>query len=511
MINAFKLAVIVLVVAANEHRTRALQRDEVLSRERSADSVQSLLKWLRSNHLVDHSRVTIVPEGALHVTQQVAEGGVLVAIPDNALLTTTAARNHIEAHLMGCSQVCAQNWAGFFETKGTHRASSFGVQLELTLALVFQRYADSSSAEYAMPVMHRLAAKNFFRAYGDILPDPPNPLPFHYAPTQLALLEGSMLHAASTQKLEELRYVYKLVCARAESTSQSEAEWARGDAVKPCLPGFGQVVTFSLFLWAYGAVTSRAFLKVDNTAARRKETVMIPLIDMANHASPPHDNAFYRYNPTIGAFELLAKKPMQQGDAVLVNYGITDNSQAMMNYGFATDAPGVTSIDIDFKVQLAAAAPSDGGSEVLLRMPVKLSAGGAANFMQAIRLSHMAAHVGKSASRCFDFMPAACSSSAADIVRLALKLIVRTGEGHQELVDGEGLRSLRSLRSALSTMRQHFHNGFHVVCPSSCAKTGGRVWGGGIGSEGQHSNYYSVDSNFCRSARHALIYAFHTL
>jgi hypothetical protein len=202
-----------------------------------------------------------------------------------------------------------------------------------SLALLVQRYAQrtqEASLHQLNPdwtTGRRMRAYLWFKPYIDILPDPPNPLPYFYNESQLDALHGSSIADDARTKRQFLRGRYDPIC----------------EIASECMPGFCDVISFDDWLWAYSAVQSRSFLaplpklkKVGSKQSRRTESstpssedrcgggnrdtdsANVPLIDMANHGISIKgvkrgSNSAYRFDHETKSFKLFALEPVAAG------------------------------------------------------------------------------------------------------------------------------------------------------------------------------------------------------
>lgn len=113
--------------------------------------------------------------------------------------------------------------------------------------------------------------------------------------------------------------------------------------------------------WAVAAVTSRAYGARDADSA--PVSMLIPLVDMANHAHPP--NTAKGLDEDGEAFIVLAAKPIAKGDEVFLSYGALPNMVLLPQFGFVVRKSGCDVALVHCpEVAGAAAAAADGGEDL---------------------------------------------------------------------------------------------------------------------------------------------------
>ncbi|TYZ60388.1 hypothetical protein PybrP1_004628 [[Pythium] brassicae (nom. inval.)] len=90
--------------------------------------------------------------------------------------------------------------------------------------------------------------------------------------------------------------------------------------------------TLTDFQWAYAVVSSRAF-----TISGASEPALLPVIDMANHASENPAATIVRADD--GSFQLVTLRAVAKGEAVTISYGDLSNAELLCRYGFVLPEP----------------------------------------------------------------------------------------------------------------------------------------------------------------------------
>jgi hypothetical protein len=160
-------------------------------------------------------------------------------------------------------------------------------------------------------LVERRDPHSIFQPYFDALPRSFPRFPINAAPTDLALLDGSLARAMLDHERATL-----------------EADHARLVAGVTWFRSIG----FDEFMWARMCVVSRNFrLKIDGREAR----VLVPFVDMLNHEYGP--NTRWEYDPDGQVFCLTAQRDYQPGEEVCCDYGRNPNMYLLLHYGFCID------------------------------------------------------------------------------------------------------------------------------------------------------------------------------
>ncbi|KAJ4845844.1 hypothetical protein Tsubulata_030820 [Turnera subulata] len=131
-------------------------------------------------------------------------------------------------------------------------------------------------------------------------------------------------------------------------------------------PFGGQEVDASCLGWAMSAVSSRAFRLYGKKLPNGSHTdipMMLPLIDMCNHSFNPNaqivqENGAGTENILV---KVVAETPIQQNDALLLNYGCLSNDLFLLDYGFVIASNPYDCIELKYDGALLDAASMAAG------------------------------------------------------------------------------------------------------------------------------------------------------
>jgi len=185
---------------------------------------------------------------------------------------------------------------------------------------------------------HGLGVHNPFADYMKFLPKE-IPLPIFYTPAERQLLIGTSLCAALEQKsaslereFDNLREATQVIpwCQRVwwddQPTSLEIDDWKLADAI----------------------YRSRAL-----ELPRGAGLGMVPVLDMANHASDDHFNARFEVDETQGQVLLVARdtKSIYQGEEITIMYGVGGACEMIFSYGFLDEhATSAREIFLDLQI-----------------------------------------------------------------------------------------------------------------------------------------------------------------
>ncbi len=146
---------------------------------------------------------------------------------------------------------------------------------------------------------------------------------------------------------EELQATQKQALA---TDAVSQRYWWRNfcETTLSSLPGtdadpfHGQMIDEQRLGWALAVATSRSF-GIKQIGGH----TMVPLVDMADHSF--ESNAEVRANDD-SSISMIANKPVQAGQAVLLKYGSHDNHNLLLSYGFLLPGNPYEKFSMDFDV-----------------------------------------------------------------------------------------------------------------------------------------------------------------
>ncbi|EEF36417.1 conserved hypothetical protein [Ricinus communis] len=129
-------------------------------------------------------------------------------------------------------------------------------------------------------------------------------------------------------------------------------------------PYGGQHVDASSLGWAMSAVSSRAFRLYGNKlpdGIHSDVPMMLPLIDMCNHSFNPNAQVLQEHDPGNAKMLIKAKKPIEQADSLLINYGCLNNDIFLLDYGFVIPSNPYDCIELKYDGALLDAASMAAG------------------------------------------------------------------------------------------------------------------------------------------------------
>jgi hypothetical protein len=185
------------------------------------------------------------------------------------------------------------------------------------LFLVYQMTVNSPDRQ-----THPLGFNNPFADYVKMLPHE-IPLPTFYTAEERELLVGTSLSAALQQKITSLEHEFEIL-----KTSTTDIAWCR----KLWWDDSSGVLSLDDWLLADAMYRSRAL-----DLPRAAGTGMVPVVDMANHASHEHYNARFEVDGTPPERVLLVardSKTIHPGDEITIMYGCGGACEMIFSYGF---------------------------------------------------------------------------------------------------------------------------------------------------------------------------------
>ncbi|WFD26866.1 hypothetical protein MNAN1_001855 [Malassezia nana] len=148
-----------------------------------------------------------------------------------------------------------------------------------------------------------------------------------FSASELQLLEGTSLHYATTQRLENLRQSAKAMREWLQHSSEKHPD----DALH-VLADYAKTETWeNLWIWADMAYASRSFPPQVGGWPTEDEPILIPGFDALNHRRG--EPVTWSFEATNEAFFTLNRgcEPKEQ---VFNNYGAKSNEELLMTYGF---------------------------------------------------------------------------------------------------------------------------------------------------------------------------------
>lgn len=182
-----------------------------------------------------------------------------------------------------------------------------------TALLLLFRAAAPTEAEEWRPVLEMLPSAEEFAEEG-------GPMEL-WADDELAACECPQLIAEVRARRASLRALY-------ESTVRPG--WEAAAAPGGPLAGLG-VPSLEQLQWAVATVTSRAYGEGEPGSGR--SSMLIPAADLCNHHQPDRVNTVKALAPW-GAFVVLAARPIEPGEEVLVTYGPMPARKLVQQFGF---------------------------------------------------------------------------------------------------------------------------------------------------------------------------------
>ncbi|KAK4934586.1 hypothetical protein LTR10_024189 [Elasticomyces elasticus] len=168
---------------------------------------------------------------------------------------------------------------------------------------------------------HALGVNNPFADYVKFLPKD-IPLPISYTADERELLIGTSLAEALDQKLISLQREFDSLKAATETIPWCEQAW--WDEITGSLD-------FADWKLADAVYRSRAL-----ELPRGASVGMVPVVDMANHASDDRYNARFEVDEDTGSVLLVVRdgKSVKKGDEVTIMYGCGGACEMIFSYGF---------------------------------------------------------------------------------------------------------------------------------------------------------------------------------
>jgi hypothetical protein len=173
----------------------------------------------------------------------------------------------------------------------------------------------------AFMVNEHLAQKSFWAPYLNILPESFNMPVFWDVKEIKNLLDGTFLKHMTLERLKWLKRIVEII-----------------QNIDHC-----DKISFELFLWAYGSITSRAFPKTVSTKNEPEpnkedwititEICLYPVLDMFNH----HKDCKIVWLMQSEGVSFISHNGISSGAEVNNNYGPKGNENLLSNYGFVLE------------------------------------------------------------------------------------------------------------------------------------------------------------------------------
>ena len=169
--------------------------------------------------------------------------------------------------------------------------------------------------------IHGFGFKNPFADYVKFLPKD-IPLPIFYTTEERDLLAGTSLSDALGQKLISLEREFESLRNSTETIPWCQRVW--WDENTGCLDIDDWKLADALY-------RSRAL-----ELPRGAGVGMVPVVDMANHASDDRYNARFEVDEAAGSVELVARdeRSIGQGEEITIMYGVGGACEMVFSYGF---------------------------------------------------------------------------------------------------------------------------------------------------------------------------------
>lgn len=149
---------------------------------------------------------------------------------------------------------------------------------------------------------------SFYKAFLEILPKDITEFPVFFTEEEKEWLTGSWMRDKISEKIEDIRKDYDLVCEE--------------------VPDF-KIFPFEEYMEIRMIVASRIFgITIDGI----KTDAFVPYADMLNHKRP-RETSWY-YSDERGGFIIEACEDLERGAPVHDSYGKKCNSRFFLNYGF---------------------------------------------------------------------------------------------------------------------------------------------------------------------------------
>lgn len=186
----------------------------------------------------------------------------------------------------------------------------------MLLFLVYQMTINSPSCD-----THGLGYKNPFADYIQLLPKEIS-LPTFYTVEERELLKGTSLADALTQKMNSLEREFESLKSATQTVAWCQRVWWDEDT--GCLE-------FADWMLADAVYRSRAM-----ELPRGVGLGMVPVVDMANHASDERYNARFEVHEDAGVVMLVVrdKTSIEAGDEITIMYGPGGACEMIFSYGF---------------------------------------------------------------------------------------------------------------------------------------------------------------------------------
>uniref|UniRef100_A0A6U1X1Q7 Rubisco LSMT substrate-binding domain-containing protein n=1 Tax=Vannella robusta TaxID=1487602 RepID=A0A6U1X1Q7_9EUKA len=169
-----------------------------------------------------------------------------------------------------------------------------------------------------------------YRAYLDILPGSYPNHPLSWTDEELAETAGTGLDNTSKSIKQLLQKVFEHLSEKLVQANPS------------LFPGW----SFEKFVWAFQTVNSRSWTVTNEN--NEKESVLVPLADMLNHA-PGAGLGGLSYDKTY--FMINATKDYATGDQVFDNYGAKSNFDLLSTYGFVLEDNAYDYMTLQFSLK----------------------------------------------------------------------------------------------------------------------------------------------------------------
>lgn len=282
--------------------------------ERLVPHPPDLIKWVRREGGFVHQAIKISQDGTnglgLIASHDIPKGSQLIVLPDNIPLKFGAGDGVDEAHsvLVKLAQnIPDELWA-----------------MKLGLKLL----------------QERARVNSFWWPYISNLPQTYS-VPIFFQGEDIKNLQYAPLLYQVNRRCRFLLDFEQEVKLAVENLKQNDHPFGRQD------------VDASSLGWSMSAVSSRAFRLYgkklpDGTCI--DAPMMLPLIDMCNHAFNP--NAQIIQEQDAGSAKMLikavAETPIKQNDAILLNYGCLNNDLFLLDYGFVIPSNPYDCIELKY-------------------------------------------------------------------------------------------------------------------------------------------------------------------
>eukprot|EP00040_Diaphanoeca_grandis_P034396 m.213109 g.213109 ORF g.213109 m.213109 type:complete len:528 (+) comp33140_c0_seq1:161-1744(+) len=123
----------------------------------------------------------------------------------------------------------------------------------------------------------------------------------------------------------------------------------------------GHAVSINDFGWAFSSVSSRAF----SVRGIGKPRSLLPMIDMANHGGVEDSNALVQISAG-GVVTLKCKKSISPGDPILIDYGVRQTEEYLLDYGFLCKASELEAISVRWDLTMIDVAKGFAGVDLAI-------------------------------------------------------------------------------------------------------------------------------------------------